>query len=213
MAVVVWCRIGMRNNKAHRFPDRSYVVVWCRIGMRNNDKQEREWLSRVVVWCRIGMRNNRPVHIRAYVELWFDVELEWETTFYNKVIARRLLWFDVELEWETTIPFFSVCVYLLWFDVELEWETTAALLALGIQLLWFDVELEWGTTTGIRLFLGRIDRPGVPGCHGGTVEAAVCHCCSGWREHVACGRKMCAGYLCTRCIGIYRYLRILRIIN
>ena len=34
--------------------------------------------------------------------LWFDVELEWETTMLKSDAESRLLWFDVELEWETT---------------------------------------------------------------------------------------------------------------
>ena len=47
------------------------------------------------------------------------------------------------------------------------------------------------------LFSGKVGRPGVPDAVRDTVEAAACHCCSGWREDGVCGRKMCAGYLCA----------------
>jgi len=57
------------------------VVVWCRIGMRNNCSAASIRRSPVVVWCRIGMRNNEAHALWCSPVLWFDVELEWETTW------------------------------------------------------------------------------------------------------------------------------------
>ena len=78
------------------------VVVWCRIGMRNNavnfhKRATMLWFDVELEWgtTRRKLRKRRRT-------LWFDVELEWGTTKSFPRNCRWKLWFDVELEWGTT---------------------------------------------------------------------------------------------------------------
>ena len=159
--------------------------------MRNNAVCCYFSAQRVVVWCRIGMRNNHTgVRIPDFtVVVWCRIGMR------NNKLTDSLITNAV----------------VVWCRIGMRNNALRTDLILSIVVVWCRIGMR---NNNRRSAVFRKNwQTGRARMSWGTVEAAVCHCCSGWREHVACGRKMCAGYLCTRCIGIYRYLRILRIIN
>ncbi len=159
--------------------------------MRNNAVCCYFSAQRVVVWCRIGMRNNKLTDslITNAVVVWCRIGMR------NNALRTDLI----------------LSIVVVWCRIGMRNNLSTYLQAKYPVVVWCRIGMR---NNNRRSAVFRKNwQTGRARMSWGTVEAAVCHCCSGWREHVACGRKMCAGYLCTRCIGIYRYLRILRIIN
>ena len=99
-----------------------------------------------VVWCRNRVNYNKCRICQGILQLWFDVEIEWITTFSLLLILSLWLWFDVEIEWITTVDILTLATEQLWFDVEIEWITTDRIRYSSVVGLWFDVEIEWITT-------------------------------------------------------------------
>ena len=100
--VVVWCRNRMNYNHTSKNTTFQDVVVWCRNRMNYNLRSDPDRYFEVVVWCRNRMNYNVSASVEDLVVLWFDVEIEWITTFLRGTVSPGRLWFDVEIEWITT---------------------------------------------------------------------------------------------------------------
>ena len=143
-------------------------MVWCRNRMNYNCQNNEHNRIHVVVWCRNRMNYNTQKKPQYPLLLWFDVEIEWITTFYQRCYIYGWLWFDVEIEWITTQsdcknPPSSVVVWCrnrMNYNIFRELKTQNRVVVWCRnrmnyncsdwhkirRRLWFDVEIEWITT-------------------------------------------------------------------